>query len=295
MEEKNNGVFSFAEKDGRIIITKYMLPCEEVVIPDQVEGMPVTELGDYVFCGHCCKRVFLPKELKKIGRYGFYNCRNLTELSFYSNFSDIGTGAFTGCHQIHRLEITMDREDTCLKEILSEVGEELLVRIKGIMDAMLMFPEYYEEGVENTPARILMTQIHGSGLYYRNCFQGKKFNFAEYDKRFEMACAQESPAFLTDLVYGRLAFPEGLTPNAKLEYETYLQSHELEMALSFIKNNREEELEWLLQTYPLGKDKKEEFRCLTDAASAQNNPSVTGLLMEYQRVHFPAKRRSFEL
>ena len=76
MEEKNNGVFSFAEKDGRIIITKYTLPCEDVVIPGQVEGMPVSELGDYVFCGHCCKRVFLPKELKTVpsGQIKYFSC-----------------------------------------------------------------------------------------------------------------------------------------------------------------------------------------------------------------------------
>ncbi len=39
-----------------------------------------------------------------------------------------------------------------------------------------------------------MTEVHGSGLYYRNCFRGKNY-FLEYDKRFEMARAQESSDF----------------------------------------------------------------------------------------------------
>ena len=84
----------------------------------------------------------------------------------------------------------MNDEQSGLKEILSEVGEELRVHLYGKVEAMLWFPEYYEEGVENTPARILMTEVHGSGLYYRNCFQGKVFHFLEYDKRFEMARAR---------------------------------------------------------------------------------------------------------
>lgn len=90
------------------------------------------------------------------------------------------------------MEVLMNDEQSGLKEILSEVGEELRVHLYGKVEAMLWFPEYYEEGVENTPARILMTEVHGSGLYYRNCFQGKVFHFLEYDKRFEMARAQES-------------------------------------------------------------------------------------------------------
>ena len=295
MEEINNGVFSWKEENGRVIITKYILPCEEAVIPEEVEGMTVSALGDYVFSGHCCRSVFLPKSVKKIGRYGFYNCRNLKELSFYSDFMDIGTGAFTGCHQIRRLDIIMDQEDSCLKEILSEVREELCVRLRGIMEAVLWFPEFYEEGVENTPARILMTHVHGSGLYYRNCFQGKKFNFMEYDKRFEMACAQESSSFLMELVYGRLAFPCRLTQGAKQQYEKYLAGHDMEMAVSFIRNGREEELKWLLDTYPFGKSREEDFKRLMEVAASGKNPSVTGMLMEYQRVHFPAKRRIFEL
>ena len=37
--------------------------------------------------------------VQKIGRYGFYNCRNLEELWFSSDFTDLGSGAFTGCQR----------------------------------------------------------------------------------------------------------------------------------------------------------------------------------------------------
>lgn len=37
-------------------------------------------------------------------------------------------------------------------------------------EARLVFPEFFEEAVENTPARILETHTHGSGMWYRNCF-----------------------------------------------------------------------------------------------------------------------------
>ncbi len=189
----------------------------------------------------------------------------------------------------------MNGEQSGLKEILSEVGEELRVHLYGKVEAMLWFPEYYEEGVENTPARILMTEVHGSGLYYRNCFQGKVFHFLEYDKRFEMARAQESSDFLREMVYGRLNWPTGLTEQAKIQYEQYLKEHIEQIASDFIRQKRGEELEWLLHTYPLEQGQKELFTGLVNLADKVKSPEILSMLMEYQRLHFPSKRRSFEL
>ena len=156
----------------------------------------------------------------------------------------------------------MQNAESGLKEVLSEIREELCVRLNGVIDAVLWFPEYYEEGVENTPARILMTHVHGSGLYYRNCFLGKAFHFTEYDQRFEHALAQESPDFLRELVFGRLSHPWELTGEAKNRYENYLQANYEKIAMDFIRQKREEELGWLLNTYPLSARKiSEEILC----------------------------------
>ena len=198
-------------------------------------------------------------------------------------------------NRIRRMEVLMNGEQSGLKEILSEVGEELRVHLYGKVEAMLWFPEYYEEGVENTPARILMTEVHGSGLYYRNCFQGKVFHFLEYDKRFEMARAQESSDFLREMVYGRLNWPTGLTEQAKIQYEQYLKEHIEQIASDFIRQKRGEELEWLLHTYPLEQGQKELFTGLVNLADTVKSPEILSMLMEYQRLHFPSKRRSFEL
>ena len=85
----------------------------------------------------------------------------------------------------------MNDEQSGLKEILSEVGEELRVHLYGKVEAMLWFPEYYEEGVENTPARILENHVHGSGIRYRNSFVHKRLHVLEYDKLFPYAVAWE--------------------------------------------------------------------------------------------------------
>lgn len=295
MKKYSDSGFTFDIRDDHAIVMEMEGDPQVIEIPEAVDHVPVTELAEYLFLGKNCQIIRIPSGVKKIGRYGFYNCRNLEELWFSSDFTDLGSGAFTGCHKIRRMEVLMKDEQSGLKEILSEVGEELQVHLYGKTEAMLWFPEYYEEGVENTPARILMTEVHGSGLYYRNCFQGKVFHFLEYDKRFEMARAQESSDFLREMVYGRLHWPEGLTESAKGEYERYLLEHTEQIASDFIRQKRTEELEWLLCTYPLEASQRDMFTRLVNLADIVNSPEILSMLMEYQRVHFPSRRRSFDL
>lgn len=293
METKETEFFFYQTENGQVTITKWKDNGAVIDIPSVVEGMQVTALGDYVLSGLDCEEVRIPSAVKRIGRYGFYNCRNLKKLSFGSRFMDVGSGAFTGCHKIRCLEVAMDGEESGLKEILSEIREELVVRLDGCCQAVLWFPEFYEEGVENTPARILMTHVHGSGIYYRNCFQGKKFHFTEYDKRFVMAQAQESSEFLMELVTGRLRFPWGLTEEARSNYENYLREHYKEMAQRYVEGKREEDLEWLVKEYPPAK--KEVYQEILDYASRRGNPAMISMMMHQGRILFPVKRRTFEL
>ena len=295
MEKHTDDGFTFEIKEDHAVVTKLDGSPEVVEIPCEIDGVRVTELGEYLFSGKDCRIIRIPAGVKKIGRYGFYNCRNLEEIWFSSDFADLGSGAFTGCHRIRRLEVQMKKEESGLKEVLSEVGEELRVHLYGALEAVLWFPEYYEEGVENTPARILMTEVHGSGLYYRNCFQGKVFHFLEYDKRFELARAQESSDFVREMVFGRLYWPVGLTERAKLQYEEYLTAHLEEIAAAFVRQKRETELEWLLKTYPLDASKREIFGRILEIGSREGSPEILSILMEYQRTHFPSRRRSFDL
>ena len=109
--------------------------------PEQYDGVAVTELAEYLFSGNSCQVIRFPLGVQIIGRYGFYNCWNLEELWFSSDFTDLGSGTFTGCHRIRRMEVLMNGEQSGLKEILSEVGEELRVHLYGKVEAMLRFPE----------------------------------------------------------------------------------------------------------------------------------------------------------
>lgn len=215
------------EKDTGIRITGFTGSEKRIEVPDHLEGLPVTEIGAYAFSDSRITLLDLPASVRKMGRYALYNCAELEEFCFSNRLTDFGAGSFTGCHKIRKLRIEFEgNESSHLRDVLMEVAEELLVEyhFKG-KKARLLFPEYYEEGVENTPARIIESHTHGSGLLYRNCFVNRKLQFAEYDGRFPYALGQESFPFLLRLVMERLTCPYELSSSAKETYEAFLKDH----------------------------------------------------------------------
>lgn len=296
MISKENELFQYNVFESHVVIESVKTDFPVVEFPKMIDGLPVTELAGYVLSGKNCEEVYIPEGIKKIGRYGFYNCRNLRKLSFSSDFIDIGSGAFTGCHHIREIEVLMKQEQTCLKEVLVEVPEEVCVTLRWeAKEAILWFPEYFEESIENTPARILSVKTHGSGMFYRNCFKGKVFQFTEYDKSFYHACALESEKFLMELTYGRLSKPVELGEKIREVYEAYVQEHRVHMAKYWIDGKREAALDWLLANFPHTKEEQDEYQEILEYASKHGNAAMVSSLMDYGRKIFPPKRKSFDL
>lgn len=238
--------------------------------------------------------VWLPDSLGKIGRYAFYNCFSLKRLSFGENLKDVGAGAFTGCHQIGELQVRAAEEKAgCLRDILTEVTEELLVVYERQgEEARFWFPEYFEEGVENTPARILENHVHGSGLRYRNCFRNRVLQVREYDSLFESAKAWENPKTVIRLVFDRLRYPMKLSAEAEKQYAAYLEKKQREAGELLLQKKQTEDLSFFLKKIPVAQETLEE---LLQLAAKEGFPEGVACLMEEKGRRFAPKRRSFDL
>ncbi len=194
------------------------------------------------------EKVSLPEGLRKIGAYAFYNCNALTELHFHSSLKDLGAGLFTGCHHLGQLTVKLDESETsCLKEILIEVPEKMAVTVEGQLQAKLLFPEFFEESVENTPARILMTQMHGSGMNFRNSFYMKKLDFRVYDACYYMAKAEEDFDTVLEMTLDRLQYPVGLSEERKTDYESWLTGHLAQTLEKAVERRDLDMLMWLVE------------------------------------------------
>ena len=219
---------------------------------------------EHVLAGNDVEEIAFPHTLKEIGRYIFYGCGNLRKLEFSDSLMQIGCGAFTGCHALEKLTVHMRQgKKSGVKEMLGEMWQridvnflyeyekdsieksDIMHRRENKSEARLVFPEHYDEAVENTPARILYTEYHGSGSNYRQCFYDKELNYQEYDKLFEMAVAMDKLEVLVDMSFGRLEFPYGLTGKARENYREYIRKNLGDIAEYLVKQEDMHRLEMI--------------------------------------------------
>ncbi|WP_026497105.1 leucine-rich repeat protein, partial [Butyrivibrio sp. WCD3002] len=106
-EETDASYFEYTKTTGNNIkITKYTGSLETVVIPEEIDGNTVQEIGKEVFKGkEELKKVVLPDGLVTLGSGVFMGCKNLEEVTFGSSLATIDASAFEGCVAITELVI----------------------------------------------------------------------------------------------------------------------------------------------------------------------------------------------
>lgn len=317
------------QEDGVCICRCY--GCEDtLVLPEEIMGKPVVALYDYALSssrpgkkpeqvkqavfhedesmfgeerelsGEFVKEVYLPKSLKRIGDYAFYLCRNLHTLHVKGDLERMGGGVFVWCRSLSLLTFSgVSYENHGMNGILSELTQELDAEItyRDGTALRLTFPEYYEESVENTPARIIDIHWHGSGYKYRQCFPGTRLDLKRYDELFPYAVANEFVPTCTRLALNRLRTPVQLSRKARENYFAFLKEHIKEILTEAVRGEDLELVRFLAE-----QELREERLLTEDAAefasglaSGRGAAELGGFLMDYRRVHFRRKRKTFEL
>lgn len=131
-----------------------LLRCETqddiVRLPDEIDGVPVTEVGAYVLserapdltgkdtfavritCGGtepkhnaaAIRTVTLPKDAKSVGSYAFYNCRNLERIELTDSVSEFGGGALMNCMSLREVILhAAPSAPTCLPSCSASTPE----------------------------------------------------------------------------------------------------------------------------------------------------------------------------
>jgi hypothetical protein len=90
--------YEYSIEDGLVTINKYTGPGGDVVIPDTIEGMSVTAIGNWAFAG-CATltSAVLPANLTSIGEGAFLYCDTLSCVVISSNVTSIAGLVFAGC------------------------------------------------------------------------------------------------------------------------------------------------------------------------------------------------------
>lgn len=296
----------------------------QIVLPDEIEGISVTSIAPYAFaeskvdpndliwrneevsvlrvkgnekatriCAEKVESVWLPNGVTEIGRYAFYRCKNLKTLILSDSLLEIGGGAFTGC-RLEAVEIYFFQgEKSCLRSIVDEIRFTVRARLlyEG-EEARVLFPEHYEEAVENTPARLLVTHHHGAGGYYRQCFYDRELDYKKYDGLLYRTRAEEELGTAVELVMNRLCYPYHLEPAAKELYKSFLQEHLEEASAILVEQENQEGLVFWERE---GLWTLEALETATERAAQLRKTEALSILMDIRHRCFPKKQKTFEL
>jgi hypothetical protein len=88
-----------------ITITGYTGPGGAVVIPDTINGYPVTGIGSQAFQSDSVTSVIIPNSVTGIGDYAFRYCSGLTNVTIPDGVTSIGQNAFLFCTSLPSVTI----------------------------------------------------------------------------------------------------------------------------------------------------------------------------------------------
>ena len=89
--------FVYEVKNGSVIITAFKGNATQVTIPQKIDGLPVSAIGEEAFRGSSIKRVTISEGISYIDWFAFSDCRELCEIYIPTSVTEIGHGAFDNC------------------------------------------------------------------------------------------------------------------------------------------------------------------------------------------------------
>ena len=98
--------FEYTVTGDEATITGYTGSAKNLVIPSELGGKPVTEIGRFAFA-HCdsLTEVTIPEGVTSIGDSAFRNCSSLTEVTIPKSVTSIKAGAFAYCSSLTKVII----------------------------------------------------------------------------------------------------------------------------------------------------------------------------------------------
>lgn len=253
--------------DGTARILRVYATDGIIVIPEQLEGHFVMEIGAYCFsdterlpdvsiretviqneerdsmhfhlvAGSDLESLVLPDCVVEIKDFAFYNCRMLQKLQLGQKTRKIGSDVFMNCTSLQKIEIRCGVEEASgVAMILQQISTEIVIHFMGSpqgSEAKLLYPEYSESYDEIAPAHIFGRNITGEGFRARQLLENGVVQLERYDGILDKVAVEESGLTIGKMALLRLLYPVALRQEKQTEYEKQLRLHALETAQYYI-------------------------------------------------------------
>lgn len=200
--------YLYSTGSSGVTLTKYFGEGEStLVLPTEVEGLPVTRIGEKCFEDHNeIEAVVLPETLKVIGYRAFYGCSKLSDMNvpntleqtggwalahtaftsfaFPEGFDSLGYGTFYGSSKL---------ETVILPEGVDSIGENTF-RGCGKLQSVTIPCADIEINIKGFEENSKVTIIGVPGSYAEKYAKAIGIGFEEYHKKEESSVTEEESA-----------------------------------------------------------------------------------------------------
>ncbi len=115
VEYIRSGDFSYYElKDGTVSIVEYYGTDESVLVPAEIDGKKISEVGGFKNC-YTMKHLIIQEGITELVTGAFENCSNLTDITIPSSVKGIKRSVFSECSKLSNVK---------LPEGLTEIGDK---------------------------------------------------------------------------------------------------------------------------------------------------------------------------
>ncbi len=100
------GTLTFAIEDGEAILTGYEGEDRVLAVPAEVEGFPVTRIGNGSLSDGDIREITIPEGVRKLDRKAFYFCSGLTKLTLPGSVELVGDNVIYQCKALEEIILT---------------------------------------------------------------------------------------------------------------------------------------------------------------------------------------------
>lgn len=190
----------------------------KIIVPDEVKGLPVKEIGNKAFLS--CKQVtqiLLPESLETLGDWAFAHAQNLQSISLFPRPVRLGKDVFLGCSRLKQIEIYGKR---------AEYGVMMLAAVTVLKAPWLFSPERAGENnwlLAWDESLCLFLDSDDKDGFTPLCAGGEEdYDGEENDPLFY---AHKKRMKKAGLCCFRLLFSLGLNPERKRRLQDYIAAH----------------------------------------------------------------------
>lgn len=256
------------------------------------ESLPVVEIASHAFDGReDLERVELPKSIRSLKSFSFFNCKNLKGVSLWDSVEDYYDGSLRQCVSLSHISVQFAKEGNfqIVRDILGDSDRRLQFHLylKEGEELSLLFPGYVDKVREDTMARQIHDTIDGCGYSYRQTVGRARIDLRLYDKLFSRAVHDTKGAAIY-IALGRLRHATELLDKAKEEYLSFLREEDCFALRLLILDG---ETEWVEFYMSLKLFSEEGVNTALKLLAKYGNTELTARFLDYQERYFKKERK----